>query len=140
MPIPNSSKGLTVPILFVAHDPWVFYLFAVTFGFGFGGEWTSYLEMNRRYFGDGPMGSCYGWQMTGAMMGHAVTTALAGLVIIATGSFYPVFALSAAFSLTGVWVIANLDSTSQILIPHWEEELPTEAKTSALSAQGAGDG
>ena len=132
-------QGLTVPMLFVAHDPWVFYLFAVTFGFGFGGEWTSYLEMNRRYFGDGPMGSCYGWQMTGAMMGHAVTTALAGLVIIATGSFYPVFALSAAFSLTGVWVIANLDSTSQVLIPHWEEELPPEAQTPGLSAQAAGD-
>lgn len=122
-------QGVTVPILFVAHDAWVFYLFSVVFGLGFGGEWTSYLEINRRYFGDGPMGSCYGWQMTGAMVGHAVTTALAGLVIIATGSFYPVFALSAIFSLVGVVVIALLDSTAHILIPDWEASLPPEARS-----------
>ncbi len=123
-------QGLTVPILFVAGDLWVFYLFAVVFGFGFGGEWTSYLEINRRYFGDGPMGGAYGWQMTGAMVGHAVTTALAGLVLFATdGSYFTLFALSAAFSLTGVVVIALLDPTDHVLIPNWEDSLPPEARS-----------
>ena len=59
--------------------------------------------------------------MTGAMMGHAVTTVLAGLVIFTTGSYVLVFALSAAFSLTGVLVISMLDNTSHVLIPDWEE-------------------
>ncbi len=128
-------QGFTVPILFVANDPWVFYVFAVIFGFGFGGEWTSYLEINRRYFGEGPMGAAYGWQMTGAMMGHAVTTALAGLVLFATdGSYITVFTLSAAFSLTGVVVIALLDSTDHVLIPNWEEDLPPEARSAAYIA------
>lgn len=133
-------QGLTVFILFWAHDVWAFYLFAVVFGFGFGGEWTSYLEINRRYFGDGPMGGAYGAQMTGAMVGHAVTTILAGLVIFTTGSYVLVFALSAAFSLTGVLVIASLDNTTHILIPDWEDALPPEARSNFLpGAAGADD-
>ena len=132
-------QGLPVLILFWAQDVWVFYLFGAVFGIGFGGEWTSYLEINRRYFGDGPMGSCYGWQMTGALLGHAVTTGLAGLVLYATGSYNLVFSLSIAFSLAGVVVIATLDSTSKILIPHWEDDLPPEARSvpgQALPAAG----
>ena len=64
-----------------------------------GGEWTGYLVINRRYFGDGPMGTCYGWQMTGALLGHAVITALSGLIIYATGSFNPILVLSIAASM-----------------------------------------
>ena len=132
-------QGLPVLILFWAQDIWVFYIFAAIFGVGFGGEWTSYLEINRRYFGDGPMGSCYGWQMTGALLGHAITTGLAGLVLLATGSYNLVFALSIAFSLAGLVVIGLLDSTSHVLIPDWEDDLPPEARSvpgQALAAAG----
>ena len=135
-----AIQGLTVPILFWAQDLWTFYLFAAAFGVGFGGEWTGYLVINRKYFGDEPMGRIYGWQMTGSLIGHGVTTALAGLVIVATGSLYPVFALSAVFSLGGVVVIALLDSTSHNLIPDWEESLPLEARSVPASASAAGDG
>lgn len=135
-----AIQALTVLILFWAHDAWMFYIFAATFGLGFGAEWTGYLEINRRYFGDGPMGSIYGWQMTGAFAGHAVTTFLAGLVIYVTGSFYPVFVLSAVFSAAGLLVIATLESTSQVLIPDWEESLPPEARSSFMpGAAGADD-
>ena len=134
-----SIQALTVLILFWAHDPWMFYLFAATFGLGFGAEWTGYLEINRRYFGDGPMGSVYGWQMTGAFAGHAVTTFLAGLVIYVTGSFYPVFVLSAAFSAAGLLVIATLESTSHVLIPDWEDSLPPEARTNFVPGAAVGD-
>ena len=121
-------QGLTVLILFWAQDAWVFYLFAVTFGIGFGGEWTGYLIINRQYFGDGPMGTVYGWQTTGALSGHFVATALAGLVLYATGSYNAILILSMAFSLGGVVVIALLDSNSHVLIPDWESELPDEAQ------------
>ena len=134
-----SIQALTVFILFWAHDPWMFYLFAAAFGLGFGAEWTGYLEINRRYFGDGPMGSVYGWQMTGAFAGHAVTTFLAGLVIYVTGSFYPVFVLSAVFSAAGLLVIATLESTSQVLIPDWEDALPAEARSNFVPGVAAGD-
>ena len=140
MAISLTIQTVTVLILFWSHDPWAFYLFAVAFGLGFGGEWTGYLEINRRYFGDGPMGTCYGWQMTGAFAGHAVTTLLAGLVIYVTGSFYPVFVMSAVFSAAGLVVIAMLDSTSQVLIPDWEDSLPPEARSNFVpGAAGADD-
>ncbi len=122
-------QGVTVFILFWAQDLWAFYLFAALFGLGFGGEWTGYLVINRQYFGNGPMGTCYGWQMTGALMGHAITTALAGAVIYFTGSYEAILALSILFSLGGVVVIATLEPTTRILIPDWENSLPPEART-----------
>jgi MFS family permease len=134
-----SIQGATVLMLFWAQDPWVFYLFAAAFGLGFGGEWTGYLVINRQYYGEGPMGTLYGWQTTGALMGHAVATALAGLVIYATGSYNVVLGLSMAFSLTGVVVITTLDPTSRVLIPHWEESLPPEARSVPASAPAAAD-
>ena len=56
-------------------------------GSGFGGEWTGYLIINRQYFGDGPMGTVYGWQTTGALMGHFIATSLAGLIMFTTDSY-----------------------------------------------------
>ncbi|GIT43445.1 MAG: hypothetical protein Ct9H300mP11_13810 [Chloroflexota bacterium] len=85
-------------MLFWSHDAWSFYLFAAIFGIGFGGEWTGYLVINRQYYGEGPMGTVYGWQTTGALMGHAVATGLAGLVVYVTGSFNVVMAISVGFS------------------------------------------
>ena len=119
-----SIQALTVFMLFWSQEAWAFYVFAAVFGIGFGGEWTGYLVINRQYYGEGPMGTIYGWQTTGALMGHAVATGLAGLVIYVTGSFNMVMVLSVAFSGVGVLVIAMLDDTSHVLIPDWEDDLP----------------
>ena len=67
--------------------------------------------------------------MMGAMLGHAVATGLAGLVLALTGSFPLVLALSMVFSLVGVLVILRLESSARVLIPHWEESLPPEARS-----------
>ncbi len=119
-----SIQAVTVFMLFWSQDAWAFYLFAGVFGIGFGAEWTGYLVINRQYYGEGPMGTIYGWQTTGALMGHAVATGLAGLVVYVTGSFNMVMALSVAFSGVGVLVIAMLDDTTHVLIPDWEDDLP----------------
>ena len=129
MAVSLAIQGITVPIImFGPAEPWLFYLFAVSFGIGFGGEWTGYLIINRQYFGDGPMGTVYGWQTTGALMGHFIATALAGLIMYTTGSYMAVLGLSMAYSLGGVVVIALLDNNSQVLIPDWENELPDDAR------------
>jgi MFS family permease len=132
-------QGATVFILFWAQDLWAFYLFAALFGLGFGGEWTGYLVINRQYFGNGPMGGCYGWQMTGALTGHAVTTVLGGLLIYLTGSYEMMLALSIVFSFGGVVVIMLLEPTSRVLIPDWELSLPPEARSGPIRAAGAAD-
>ena len=132
-------QGVTVLFLFWAHDVRMFYLFSAFFGLGFGGEWTGYLVINRQYFGNGPMATCYGWQITGALLGHAVTMGLAGLVLYATGSYAPVLVLSMAFNFSGVLVIMMLEPTSQMLIPHWEESLPLEAQSGPTGAVQSAD-
>lgn len=123
---------VTVAVLFFASDPWTFYLFGVLFGLGFGGEMSAYLVVNRQYFGTGPMATLYGYEIMGAMMGHAVATLLGGLVRELTGSFLPVFVMSMGFSIVGVVVILSLESTKRVLIPNWEQSLPESARTENL--------
>jgi cyanate permease len=122
-------QGLTVPVLWWAHEAWTFYLFGSLFGLGFGGEMTAYLVVNRQYFGTGPTSTLYGFEMMGALLGHAVASGLAGLVLYATGSFWLVLLLSMAFSLVGVGVILRLESTARMLIPHWDASVPPDAPT-----------
>ena len=122
-------QGITVLVLFWAHDLWMFYIFAILFGIGFGGEMSAYLVVNRQYFGSGPIATCYGFQIMGAFAGHAVATGLAGLVLYATGSYGAILALSMMFSFVGVAVIMNLEPTSRLLIPDWQDSLPAEART-----------
>jgi hypothetical protein len=85
--------------------------------------------VNRQYFGAGPTSTLYGWEMLGAMLGHAVASGLAGLVLYVTGAFPPVLVLSMAFSLVGVLVILHLESSARVLIPHWKESLSPEARS-----------
>ena len=132
------GQGLPVVMLFWAQDLWFFYLFAAVFGLAFGGEWTGYIVINRKYYGEGPIANCYGWQMSGAFLGHAITAVLAGLVIYVTGSFFGSLVLSIGFSVAAALLVLTLQSTSRMLIPNWEESLPIEARsTTVFSASGA---
>src|SRR5262249_2417676 len=121
-------QGLTVPVLWWAHEAWTFYLFGSLIGIGFGGEMTADLVVNRQYFGAGPTSPLYGFEMMGALLGHAAARRLARLVLYATGLFLLVLLLSMAFSLVGVLVILHLESSARVLIPHWEVSLPLEAQ------------
>ena len=127
-------QGITVLSLFVATDVWMFYLFGALFGIGFGGEMSAYMVVNRQYFGSGPIATTYGFQMMGALLGHAVATGLAGLVIYVTGSFGPILVLSMAFSFVGVLVILTLEPSDRVLIPEWELSLPAEARSTLAVA------
>ena len=130
-------QGITVLVLFWAQDTWTFYLFAALFGLGFGGEMSAYLVVNRQYFGTGPLATLYGFEMMGALSGHAAATILGGLAIYVTGSFNPALALSMFFSFTGVLVIFSMESGARVLIPDWEEALPPEARTTPRLADQA---
>ena len=124
-------QGITVLVLFYASDLWAFFLFGALFGLGFGGEMSAYLVVNRQYFGTGPMATLYGYEIMGAMMGHAIATILGGLVILLIG-YLPVFALSMGFSIVGVLVVLSLESTKRVLIPDWEDSLPESARSENL--------
>ena len=120
-------QSAPVLILFFAQDAWMFYLFAVLFGIGFGGEMSAFPIINRQYYGNAPLSTAYGWQMLGAMIGMAVGTGAGGFVWDLTGDYTGTLPISFVLSLVGAVSILVLPTTSHPQIPHWEEALPPEA-------------
>ena len=114
-------QGLPVLMLFWAHDPWQFYLFAVIFGIGYGGEGSAFPVINRQYFGRGPMGSSFGWQAFGAGAGMALGAWLGGVLFWLFDSYSATIIVSAAASVVGALVIMSMEPTNRILIPDWDD-------------------
>ena len=110
-------------LLLIAHDPWQFYLFAVLFGIGFGGEMSAFPIINRQYYGSGPIGTTYGYQMMGAGVGMAAGALLGGFLRDITNGFDATMWLSFGMSLTGVISILILPATKKELLPDWEDQL-----------------
>ena len=117
-------QGLPVLMLFWAHDPWQFYLFAVIFGIGYGGEGSAFPVINRQYFGRGPMGSSFGWQQFGAGSGMAMGAWLGGALFWLFDSYTVTIIVSTLTSIAGSVVMMSMEPTSRILIPNWEDSLP----------------
>jgi MFS family permease len=124
-----SMQTFPILLLFFAQDAWTFFLFAVLFGIGVGGEVPIFPVINRQYYGHAPMGSLYGWQNIGNGVGMALGPALGGLIWTQTGDYTSVLVLSFGASLAGVLSILILPSTSCCLLPRWEEQLPPEARS-----------
>jgi MFS family permease len=128
-------------ILFFFHDTWAFYLFAVLFGIGLGGEMSAFPIINRQYYGNAPLSTAYGWQIFGAMIGMAAGSFLGGLAWDVTGSYNATLGISLIMSLVGAISVILLPTTSRHLIPHWEDSLLSKPRLSeAAPGQPAGDG
>ena len=123
----------TAPVLMllVAQDVWVFYVFAVLFGIGLGGEMSAFPIINRQYYGSAPSGTTYGWQTLGGGIGMALGPILAGFLWTYYESYTWAVLLSFGLSLVGVISIFALPRTDQQLIPDWDLSIPHEARTSA---------
>ena len=111
-------------LLFFAQDAWHFYLFAVLFGIGFGGEMSAFPIINRQYYGSGPIGTTYGYQMMGAGVGMAAGALMGGQLRDITGNFDATMGLSLALSMVGGISIMLLPTTKKELLPNWEDQLP----------------
>lgn len=150
MILPYALQGVTVIMLFWAQTAWEFYLFAVLFGIGFGGEMSAFLIANRQYYGMGPVRSIFGFQHLGSGLGMALgglvggviydfrnaeaPTRYLGFIDVGGGSYDLAWIISIAASLTGVVFILLLESSSYVLIPDWEESLPAEAQTAPATS------
>ena len=138
-------------LLFFADSALMFYVFAVLFGIGFGGEMTAFPIINRQYYGNAPIGTTYGFQMMGAGFGMASGAAIGGLLrditagftypaIIASGGFTATIAASLLFSTVGVISIVLLPGTSRHQLPDWEEGLPEEHRSAPQPSPAATPG
>ncbi len=130
-------QGISVVLLFWAYEPWQFYVFAVFFGIGFGGEMSAFLVINRQYFGMGPIRTIFGFQSMGAGIGMAFGGLIGSVIYDFFGSYDVAWVISIAASLGGVVCILLLEPTSRVLIPNWEESLPAEAQTPAPAPASA---
>ena len=129
-------QTLPLLILFVAGDSVpLYFLFAVLFGIGMGGEMTAFPIINRQYYADAPTATAYGWQMMGAGFGMALGPVMAGFLRDFTGSYFWPLWLSFGLSTLAVVAIVFLPSTKRLQLPHWEEALPPEARGNVARAQ-----
>jgi len=117
-------QGLPVLLLFWAHEPWQFYMFAVIFGIGYGGEGSAFPVINRQYFGRGPMGSSFGWQQLGAGSGMALGAWVGGALFWVFDSYTATILVSTFASIAGAAVIMSMEPTGRVLIPNWEDTVP----------------
>jgi len=131
-------QGLPVLMLFWTHELWQFYLFAVIFGVGYGGEGSAFPIINRQYFGRGPMGRSFGWQQAGAGTGMAVGAWIGGVFYVMSGSYDITIILSVAMSLTGAAVILTMPTTARLLIPNWEDSLSPNLQPGTTRPVGTG--
>jgi len=130
-------QGLPVLLLlFWTQEVWQFYVWAVIFGIGYGGEGSAFPIINRQYFGRGPMGRSFGWQQFGAGSGMAFGGFIGGYLFDVFGSFNPAIILSTVASVSGALLLVSMAPTNKLLIGNWEDSLPPEASptTSPLMA------
>ena len=132
-------QGLPVLMLFWTQELWQFYLFAVIFGIGYGGEGSAFPIINRQYFGRGPMGRSFGWQQAGAGTGMAVGGWIGGILYAIFGSYDITVILSVAASVGGAALILSMPPTARLLIPDWEEGLVPEVPPERARPIAAGD-
>ena len=130
-------QGLPVLMLYWTNDTWSFYVFAVIFGIGYGGEGSAFPIINRRYYGEGSLGRSFGWQLSGAMLGMATGGWVGGVLFGFFDAYLLTIALSVAASLTGAVVIMSMDRTDRVLILDWEDRLPEEARSGPLRSSAA---
>jgi MFS family permease len=113
-------QGVPVVMLFFTHDLWMFYVFAVVFGIGYGGESGGFPILNRSYFGHAPVGSVHGTQMLGAGLGMALGGWIGGPLFDLYGSYDIALWVSIIASLAGAVSILFLEPTKRLLIPDWD--------------------
>ncbi len=124
-------QGVAVVMLFWTQEPWQFYLFAAVFGFGFGGEMSAFLVVNRQYFGMGPVRTVFGFQTMGSGLGMALGGLIGSVIYDTFGSYDVAWIVSLVASLAGMIAIFFMESTKRVLIPDWEQSLPQEAQAPA---------
>ena len=113
-------QGITVILLFWTHEHWMFYLFAVVFGIGYGGESGGFPILNRKYYGYAPQGSPYGFQMLGAGLGMALGGWIGGVIFDITNGYGWALVISIVASIAGMVSIMLLEPTDELIIPDWE--------------------
>jgi len=94
--------GTALLWVMVAKEVWMFYLFAIIFGFGYGGLAALTSTVTAELFGLRSLGAIVGVVMFSFTLGGAIGPLLAGSIFDISGSYKPAFLACAALSATGI--------------------------------------
>lgn len=109
--------GIALLWVMVATEVWMFYLFAIIFGFGYGGLATLTSMVTAELFGLRSLGAIVGVVMFSFTLGGAIGPLLAGSIFDISGSYKPAFLASAAVSAAGIIlssVLKPITSTKEV--------------------------
>ncbi len=90
----------TLTFLIFAREPWMFYLFALVFGFAYGGEVPQMPVLVERFFGMRAVAAIVGVTVLGATIGGAFGSWTGGQIFDVTQSYQLAFIVAAAIAFT----------------------------------------
>lgn len=100
-----SLASLALFWLSVATEPWMFYVFAVFWGFSYGSWIPMFPAITGDLFGVTSLGGIFGWVTLGNAVGGAAGAFLAGVIFDNVQSYTIVFILSASLLIVGVYLM-----------------------------------
>lgn len=103
-------NGVSLPLLFIADQPWAMLLFSVLFGLGLGGEYMIIPLVAAELFGVKALGRLLGIILTADGVAEAVTPMLVAKIRDATGSYHAGFAVLTGLAFLGLLTISFLPS------------------------------
>ncbi|MBI3327041.1 MAG: MFS transporter, partial [Nitrospinae bacterium] len=102
------AQGLMMIWLLGARHPVMFFLFAIFWGFGYGGAMPPYALFVKDYYGMKSFGAIYGGIMVLASLGMAVGGYAAGFLYDVSGSYQPAWILSLVAGVVTGFVALDL--------------------------------
>ena len=103
-----SLASLALFWLSIATEPWMFYAFAVVWGFSYGSWIPMFPAITGDLFGVASLGGIFGWVTLGNAVGGAAGAFLAGVIFDKVQSYTIVFILSATLLIVGVSLMLSL--------------------------------
>jgi len=100
-----SLASLALFWLSVATEPWMFYVFAVFWGFSYGSWIPMFPAITGDLFGVTSLGGIFGWVTLGNAVGGAAGAFLAGVIFDNVQSYTIVFILSASLLIVGAYLM-----------------------------------
>ena len=106
----------TLVFLIFAGEPWMFYLFAIVFGFAYGGEVPQMPVLVSRFFGMRAVAALVGTVVFGATIGGALGAWAAGQIFDMTQSYQTAFTIAAVASLAAMLITLMLKKAKAVTV------------------------
>jgi MFS family permease len=105
----------TLIFLIFARESWMFYLFAIVFGFAYGGEVPQMPVLVEQFFGMRAVAALVGVTVLGATIGGAFGAWAGGQIFDVTQSYQPAFTIAAVISLTAMVLTLMLRKVGAVI-------------------------